>query len=75
MKHALLFVIALLLVPIHEAEAFGPTGRSVPISVTTTPSGATQIYVTALDVRANMAGDFSLYGSTTSVPVTQGPWR
>ena len=61
------------------AKAFGPSGTSVAISITTTPtllvppSGSTQIYVTAWDVRANTAGNFSLvYGTTTSTPCDTG---
>jgi hypothetical protein len=75
MKPKILLLIASLLIPIHSAEAFGPSGTSVAISITSnstllvSPSGSTQIYVTALDLRANTAGNFSLvYGSTTSAP-------
>jgi hypothetical protein len=79
MKHPLLFVTASLLVSIHGAKAFGPSGTSVPISITTSPtllvsaSGSTTIYVTAWEVRANTAANFSLvYGSTTSLPCDTG---
>jgi len=75
MKHAPPLLIAFLLISIPGAKAFGPSGTSVAISITSnstllvSPSGSTQIYVTALDLRANTAGNFSLvYGSTTNVP-------
>lgn len=79
MKQTFLFVIASLLVTIHEAKAFGPAGTSVPISMATSPtllvspSRSAKIYVTALDVRANTAANFSLvYGTTTSTPCDTG---
>jgi hypothetical protein len=79
MKQVLPIIIASMLISIPGARAFGPSGKSVAISITTTatllvpPSGSTQIYVTALDLRANMAGNFSLvYGSTTSTPCDTG---
>jgi hypothetical protein len=79
MKQVLPIFIASLLVSIPEAKAFGPSGTSVAISITTSatqlvpPSGSTQIYVTAWDVRANTAGNFSLvYGTTTSTPCDTG---
>ena len=75
MKHPPPLLIAFLLISIPGAKAFGPSGTSVAISITSnstllvSPSGSTQIYVTALDLRANTAGNFSLvYGSTTSAP-------
>jgi hypothetical protein len=79
MKRILPTSIAWVLISIHGAKAFGPSGTSVPISITTTPtllvspSGSTEIYVTAWDVRANTAGNFSLvYGLTTSTPCDTG---
>jgi hypothetical protein len=68
-----------MLISTPGAKAFGPSGKSVAISITTTPtlivspSGSTQIYVTAWALRANTAGNFSLvYGSTTSIPCDTG---
>jgi hypothetical protein len=79
MKHLLPISIASLLVSIPVAKAFGPSGTSVPISITSTstqlvpPSGSTQIYVTAWDVFANNAGNLSLvYGTTTKTPCDTG---
>jgi hypothetical protein len=79
MKQVLPIIIASMLISIPGARAFGPSGKSVAISTTTTatllvpPSGSTQIYVTALDLRANTAGNFSLvHGSTTSTPCDTG---
>jgi hypothetical protein len=79
MKQVFPIFIALSLVSIHGAKAFGPPGTSVPISITTTPtllvspSGSTQIYVTGWDVFANAAGNFSLvYGTTTKNPCDTG---
>src|SRR5271170_3135370 len=79
MRQVLQILIASMLISIPGARAFGPSGTSVAISITTTPtllvspSGSTQIYVTAWDLRANTAGNFSLvYGSTTSIPCDTG---
>jgi hypothetical protein len=79
MRQVLAILIASMFISIPGARAFGPSGKSVPISITTTPtllvspSGSTQIYVTAWDLRANTAGNFSLvYGSTTSTPCDTG---
>ena len=79
MRKLLSIFIASMLISPQWARAFGPSGTSVAISITTTPtllvspSGATQIYVTAWDLRANTAGNFSLvYGSTTSTPCDTG---
>ena len=79
MKLVLPIFVASLLIPPSEASAFGPPGTSVAISISTAstqlvpPSGSTQIYVTAWDLRANTAGNFSLvYGTTTSAPCDTG---
>jgi hypothetical protein len=79
MKLVFPIFIASLLVSVPVAKAFGPSGTSVPISITSTatqlvpPSGSTQIYVTAWDIFANSAGNFSLaYGTTTKNPCDTG---
>jgi hypothetical protein len=79
MKQILPIFVASLLILIPGARAFGPSGTSVPINITTSssqlvlPSGSTQIYVTAWDVLANTAGSFSLvYGTTTRGPCDTG---
>lgn len=79
MKKISLILFASWLISIPEARALSPTGRSVPISITTastqlvSPSGSTQIYVTAWDVLANTTGNFSLvYGTTTKAPCDTG---
>jgi hypothetical protein len=79
MKQILPIFLASLLVSITGAKAFGPSGTSVAINITTTstqlvpPSGSTQIYVTAWDVFANTAGNFNLaYGTTTKSPCDTG---
>ncbi|MGC2783859.1 MAG: hypothetical protein WA397_08515 [Roseiarcus sp.] len=79
MKLVLPIFIASLIVSTLGVRAFGPSGTSVAISITTNstqlvaPSASTQIYVTAWDVRANTAGNFSLvYGTTTSTPCDTG---
>lgn len=68
-----------MLASIPEARAFGPSGTSVAIGVTTSPtllvspSDSIEIYVTSSDVGANSAGNFSLvYGSTISAPCDTG---
>jgi hypothetical protein len=79
MKQVLPIIIAPMLISIPGARAFGPSGKSVAISIAATatllvpPSGSTQIYVTAWDIRANTAGNFSLvYGITTATPCDTG---
>lgn len=79
MKQVLPLFIGSSLGLVSGAEAFGPSGTSVAISISTAstqlvpPSGSTQIYVTAWDLRANTAGNFSLvYGRTTSTPCDTG---
>jgi hypothetical protein len=79
MRQVLPILIALMLSSPPVARAFGPSGTSVAISITTTPtllvspSGPTQIYVTAWDVLANTAGSFTLvYGATTRNPCDTG---
>jgi hypothetical protein len=79
MKQTLPIFIAALLLSVSGAEAFGPSGTSVAINITTTPtqlvspSGSTQIYVTAWDVLANTGGNFSLvYGTTVRTPCDTG---
>ncbi len=78
MKPVLPFFIASLLVSVSGAEAFGPPGTSVAINITTTtqlvsPSGSTQIFVTAWDVLANLTGSLSLvYGTTIRTPCDTG---
>lgn len=79
MKQLFPLFIASLLISMTVAKAFGPTGKSVAINITTAstqlvpPSGSTQIYVTAWDVFANAAGTISLvYGTTTKNPCDTG---
>jgi hypothetical protein len=79
MKRILVILISSCLLSIPAAKAFGPTGTSVAISITANstqlvpPSGLSQIYVTAWDVLANTAGNFSLvYGTTTKSPCDTG---
>jgi hypothetical protein len=78
MKPVLPFFIASSLVSVSGAEAFGPPGTSVAINIMATtqlvsPSGSTQIYVTAWDVLANLTGSISLvYGTTSRTPCDTG---
>jgi hypothetical protein len=79
MKQILPIFTALMIFSIHGAKAFGPTGTSVAISITNNstqlvlPFGSTKIYVTAWDIRANTAGNFSLvYGITSATPCDTG---
>jgi hypothetical protein len=79
MKQVLPILIASMLISIQGARAFGPTGSSVAISITNSatqlvlPLGSTKIYVTAWDIRANTAGNFSLvYGITAATPCDTG---
>ncbi len=80
MKRILVILTACSLIPPSGGHALSPTGRSVPINITTAtttqvvaPLGSTQIYVTAWDVLANAAGNFSLeYGTTTKNPCDTG---
>lgn len=79
MKRVLTIFVAALLFSTQGVRAFGPSGSSVAINITTAPTqlvlpvGSTQIYVTAWDVLANTAGTFSLvYGTTTKTPCDTG---
>ncbi len=79
-KQVLPFFIASLLVSVSGAKAFGPSGTSVAINITTTPtqlvspSGLTQIYVTAWDVLANTAATSALYTERPlGLPATREP--